>query len=288
MAPQDVTVHALAGGSAGASVDLVLFPIDTIKTRLQARKENVAKAALTFRGFYAGLGSAMAGSFPAAAAFFSTYETSKRYLSTELPSLPLPFVHMLSAATADVASCAVRVPFEVVKQRLQAGMHRSSLDAIRTIVKDRGFRGLYAGYSSTVLREIPFDAIEFALYEHLKSSWKAHKQKRQLETWESSVCGSIAGGVAAAVTTPLDVIKTRLMTQSYSSPAGSSIVLYTGVRNALSRILAEEGASALFRGIVPRVIWISGGGAIFFGAYETVLHALKKDADLDSRTPPLE
>ncbi len=50
------------GGGAGLSVDMVLFPLDTIKTRLQS--EQGFYRAGGFRGLYAGVGSAAAGSIP--------------------------------------------------------------------------------------------------------------------------------------------------------------------------------------------------------------------------------
>jgi solute carrier family 25 (mitochondrial S-adenosylmethionine transporter), member 26 len=160
---------------------------------------------------------------------------------------------MLAAAAGDVSSSTVRVPFEVVKQRLQSGINKTSAQAVRAIFAQQGVRGFFTGYSSLVLRELPFDAIQFPLYELLKLQWAKRSSKGQIETWQSSLCGSAAGGVAAAVTTPLDVVKTRLMTQVAPGPGGSA--KYTGIVQALGRIAREEGASGLFAGIVPRVMW---------------------------------
>ncbi len=55
--------------------------------------------------------------------------------------------------------------FQVVKQQMQIGLHRSTGDTVRSILRSDGVRGFYAGYLSTVIREIPFDALEFAIYE---------------------------------------------------------------------------------------------------------------------------
>jgi hypothetical protein len=60
-----------AGGIAGTSVDVALFPIDTIKTRLQA-PEGFLKAG-GFRGVYNGIGAAAAGSAPGGTLTFSPY-----------------------------------------------------------------------------------------------------------------------------------------------------------------------------------------------------------------------
>jgi solute carrier family 25 S-adenosylmethionine transporter 26 len=98
----------------------------------------------------------MAGSFPGAATFWTAYETVKAIATPITGAGAAP---LIAAAAADVAVVGIRNPFEVVKQQLQSGMHRSTRDAVRAILKSDGFAGFYAGYSSTVLREIPFDAI---------------------------------------------------------------------------------------------------------------------------------
>ena len=63
---------------------------------------------------------------------------------------------------------------------------------------------------TTVMREIPFSAIQFPLYEGAKKAW-GNWQGHPVNTLQASLCGSVCGGFAAAVTTPLDVTKTRLM-----------------------------------------------------------------------------
>lgn len=104
---------------AGTSVDLLFFPIDTIKTRLQS-PQGFLKAG-GFSGMYKGVGSVMVGSAPGgrngqqfmlflelticfllceAAAFFSTYEMSKQSLSHS--GLLAPANHMLSASVGEV------------------------------------------------------------------------------------------------------------------------------------------------------------------------------------------
>ena len=55
-------MHLQAGGCAGFAVDLVLFPIDTVKTRLQSQ-QGFLKAG-GFRGVYSGLPSVAVGSIP--------------------------------------------------------------------------------------------------------------------------------------------------------------------------------------------------------------------------------
>lgn len=157
----------LSGAAAGMSVDLTLFPLDTIKTRLQASnsKQLLASGKL-FQGVYDGVGPALVASAPACAAFFGAYDTLKRYLSLHIASAPL--VNLLAAAGGDLTQSVVRVPFEVVKQRLQAGVDKTWQDAVSSIMASRGPKGFYVGWAALALRDLPFDIIEFPLYEALK------------------------------------------------------------------------------------------------------------------------
>ncbi|KAA8499634.1 putative S-adenosylmethionine carrier 2, chloroplastic [Porphyridium purpureum] len=259
----------VSGAAAGIAVDMSLFPLDTIKTRLQTR----TPPAELFKGVYAGIKPALIASAPGGAVFFGAYDISKRCASDVLGKL-FPqgdwanVASVIGAIGGDLSSCVVRTPFETVKQLVQAGLYSSGRDAVRGVLAEQGIGGLYTGYLSLVARELPFDMMQFPIYEALKrqrSAYLARRgNKRALKTWESSLCGSCAGAISAAATTPFDVVKTRIMTGEASS-----------VMQGFRVIVAEEGPQALFQGIVPRVLWISLGGAIFFGAYEAVKKTLE-------------
>jgi solute carrier family 25 S-adenosylmethionine transporter 26 len=255
-----------AGALAGLSVDVALFPLDTIKTRLQS-PQGFLKAG-GFEGVYKGVTAAAGGSMPGAALFFCTYETTKPIFERLLNNGAQ--AQMVAASVAETMACLVRVPTEVVKQRMQTGMEKSALEAVPKIIKNEGIGGIYAGFGVTVMREIPFSAIQFPIYERLKDMW-SDAQGHRVAPWQSAACGSFAGGVAAAVTTPLDVIKTRLMLG-----ADSSGVAYQGAFDVYSKVVKNEGFGTLFSGIQPRVMWISIGGFVFFGAYEGAKSMLMK------------
>jgi solute carrier family 25 (mitochondrial S-adenosylmethionine transporter), member 26 len=122
--------------------------------------------------------------------------------------------HMTAASCGELAACIIRVPTEVVKQRAQAMKEHSSLSALKEILSARHesvFRGLYRGFGITIMREIPFTMIQFPLYEAMKR-WRATRTgKAKVNALEAGVCGCIAGGIGAGFTTPLDVLKTRIM-----------------------------------------------------------------------------
>lgn len=286
--PTSFWTALVAGGLAGTSVDVALFPIDTMKTRLQSPQGFLQAGG--FRGIYNGLGAAAAGSAPGAALFFSTYETAKPILldymmtngdvdgddSSQIQSRQQhPAIsHMLAASLGEAAACLVRVPTEVIKAKMQTDpQHASSLRNTFAMVLNETHGGspissitggLYRGYGITLLREIPFAMIQFPIYEYLKVYWAdQYRNGVAVNPVQAAACGSFSGGIAAALTTPLDVIKTRLMLGADKHGA-----LYHGVGDVVKRTLSMEGYGVFWSGIQPRVVWISIGGFVFFGAYE--------------------
>lgn len=247
----------IAGGTAGVTVETALYPIDTIKTRLQVARTG---GGVNFKGLYAGLSSNLVGVLPASAIFVGVYEPLKAKLLNVFPPNMSVAAHLTSGAAGGAAASLIRVPTEVIKQRMQTGQFSSAVGAVRTILAREGVKGLFAGYGSFLLRDLPFDAIQFAIYEQLKITVKK-AVKRDLRDSETAVVGALAGAFTGAVTTPLDVIKTRLMTQGTTGQ-------YKGIIDCILKTSAEEGASALFKGVGPRVLWIGIGGSIFFGVLE--------------------
>ncbi|KAI0015625.1 mitochondrial carrier domain-containing protein [Xylariomycetidae sp. FL0641] len=277
----------LAGGIAGTTVDLSLYPLDTLKTRLQSSSGFLASGG--FRGVYRGVGSALVGSAPGAAFFFCTYEGVKSYMSSHRSSVlgsagaggSGAVDHMLAATLGEVAACAVRVPTEVVKQRAQAGQHGGSSWASLRAILAHPYPGhsplhrftniwleLYRGWGITVLREVPFTVIQFPLWEALKA-WGRRRRgggpAMEVGAVESALYGSVSGAVAAGITTPLDVLKTRVMLSRERA----------GVLSVLRALLRDHGVRPFFAGIGPRVAWISAGGAIFLGSYQWAVNALE-------------
>ncbi len=255
-------VALLSGAFAGLSVDITLFPLDTLKTRLQSERGLFKSGG--FHRLWAGIGPVFVGSAPGAATFFLAYEAGKSSLFPGVTSDPI-VTHMLSAALGEVCACVIRVPTEVVKQRMQVSAKgTASLGVLKSAVKAEGVFGLFRGYRTTVMREVPFSLIQMPLWEWMKTTWASKSQAKQITPIQSALCGALAGGFSAALTTPLDVVKTRIMlADSNSQLAKSQSVLL-----ALRMVLQERGFSGLFSGIVPRVAWISIGGALFLGVYD--------------------
>uniref|UniRef100_A0A0K0DJR0 S-adenosylmethionine mitochondrial carrier protein n=1 Tax=Angiostrongylus cantonensis TaxID=6313 RepID=A0A0K0DJR0_ANGCA len=255
---EDLVRWLVCGAGAGLAVDLGLYPLDTMKTRLQSKQGFVAAGG--FRNLYRhdGMGPVAVGSAPGAALFFLNYRLLNSLFSEESA-----FCHAVSASFAEAVACLVRVPTEIVKQRLQASNHERGLRQVcREIYRSGRVFGFYRGYLSTIAREIPFSVIEFPLWEFLKTT-VASRKGTDCSPLEGAACGSIAGSFAAAITTPFDVAKTRIMlSNSEKTPT---------IWCTLKEVYSHAGFLALFSGITPRVLWMAAGGFIFFGVYETAL-----------------
>ncbi|KAE8350611.1 mitochondrial carrier domain-containing protein [Aspergillus coremiiformis] len=308
------TRSLISGAVAGLTVDCSLYPLDTIKTRLQRARHHIPSAPSTslslrqtIRGIYAGLPSVLFGSAPSAASFFIVYDGVKRSLlpasRSETPSRThIILTHSLASSMGEVAACAVRVPTEVVKQRAQAGLFGgSSLLALKDILAlrhpdaSRGVRGgygqvvreLYRGAGITIAREIPFTVLQFTMWESMKEAYARRMQHTsksssgsfvdQVPASTSAMFGSVAGAIAAGLTTPLDVIKTRVMLARRGDGADGGRVRIKNVVQDISR----EGIGAFWRGIGPRVAWIGIGGAVFLGSYQWAWNALERQDRLD-------
>ncbi|XP_059642356.1 S-adenosylmethionine carrier 1, chloroplastic/mitochondrial isoform X2 [Cornus florida] len=223
---------------------------------------------IVLKGLYSGLAGNLAGVLPASAMFVGVYEPTKQKLLRIFPENLSAVAHLTAGAIGGLAASLIRVPTEVVKQRMQTRQFASAPDAVRLIVSREGFKGLYAGYGSFLLRDLPFDAIQFCLYEQLRIGYKL-AAKRDLNDPENAIIGAFAGALTGAITTPLDVIKTRLMVQGSGNQ-------YKGIFDCVQTIIREEGPPALLKGIGPRVLWIGIGGSIFFGVLESTKRLLSE------------
>lgn len=297
----------VAGACAGLFVDLSLYPIDTVKTRLQSKEGFLATGG--FNNVYKGLSAMAVGSVPGGAAFFFGYDTAKRsFLSLAAPlgapsgieptSIAItPSVMACQAAAAvcgECLACCIRVPVEMVKQQMQAGHHATITSVLRNVTNNTatpvvvprdsvaavpsppirlsGVHHLFRGMPIMLMRELPFSVIQMSLYESLKAEMRASTD-HPYASLSLPFCGAFSGGCAAFLTTPLDVLKTRIML--FRRGPGQEKVSIRYVLDELIREPARSGdrfgyAQRFFRGASTRVLWISLGGSIFFGTYEFV------------------
>ena len=226
----------LAGGFGGTFGDMFMHSLDTVKTRQQGdpnippKYTSLGSSYYTIlrqegvrRGLYGGWLPALLGSFPGTVIFFGTYEFSKRHMIDA--GVQPHIAYLTSGFFGDLGASIVYVPSEVLKTRLQlqgryqnpyfhSGYnYRGTVDAARTIVRYEGAAALFHGYKATLYRDLPFSALQFMFWEQAKSWARQWKQSRDIGLPLDFLTGAGAGGLAGAMTCPLDVVKTRLQTQ---------------------------------------------------------------------------
>ncbi|CAB4281116.1 unnamed protein product [Prunus armeniaca] len=297
----------LWGAIAGAFGEGMMHPVDTVKTRIQSQAMLTASknpksilqmvravwVADGLRGFYRGIAPGVTGSLATGATYFGVIESTKKWIEESHPSLGGHWAHFIAGAVGDTLGSFVYVPCEVMKQRMQVqgtltswssvmmkdnismkpslqmyGYYTGMFQAGCSILKEQGLKGLYAGYWSTLARDVPFAGLMVVFYEGLKDLTEYGKQNyirdpnfRINSSVEGLILGGLAGGFSAYLTTPLDVVKTRLQIQG-------STLRYNGWLDAIRSIWMVEGARGMFRGSIPRITWYIPASALTFMAVE--------------------
>uniref|UniRef100_A0A0E0MBH0 EF-hand domain-containing protein n=1 Tax=Oryza punctata TaxID=4537 RepID=A0A0E0MBH0_ORYPU len=265
-----VLKSALAGGLASALSTSVMHPIDSMKTRVQASSLSFPDLVSTLpqvglRGLYRGSIPAILGQFSSHGLRTGIFEASKLVLKSVAPTLPDIQVQSLSSFCSTILGTAVRIPCEVLKQRLQAGIFNNVGEAIVGTMQKDGPKGFFRGTGATLCREVPFYVAGMCLYAEAKKAAQ-HVLNRDLEPWETIAVGALSGGLAAVVTTPFDVMKTRMMTAPPGTPVSMQLIVFSILRN--------EGPLGLFKGAIPRFFWIAPLGAMNFAGYELAKKAM--------------
>ncbi|KAL0333170.1 UNVERIFIED_CONTAM: Mitoferrin [Sesamum angustifolium] len=219
-------------------------------------------------GLYRGIAAMGLGAGPAHAVYFSVYESSKKFLSIGNPNNAM--VHAASGVFATVASDAVITPMDVVKQRLQlkGSPYKGVVDCVKRVVREEGFGAFYASYRTTVLMNAPFTAVHFATYEAAKRGLMMEVSRGDDESLlVHATAGAAAGALAAAVTTPLDVVKTQLQCQGV---CGCDRFSSSSMRDVIEAIVKRDGYGGVMRGWIPRMLFHAPAAAICWSTYEAV------------------
>ncbi|OIT36639.1 PREDICTED: protein MITOFERRINLIKE 1, chloroplastic [Nicotiana attenuata] len=291
-------IGAASGGIAGAFTYVCLHPLDTIKTKLQTKGASeiysgtIDAFVKTFQskgilGFYSGVSAVIVGSTASSAVYFGTCEFGKSILS-KFPQYPSVLIPPTAGAMGNIVSSAIMVPKELITQRMQAGAKGRSWQVLMRILEKDGILGLYSGYTVTLLRNLPAGVLSYSSFEYLKAAVLSNTKRERLEPFQSVCCGALAGAISASITTPLDVVKTRLMTQVVHSEAANkaAAAMVTGVSATVKQILKEEGWVGFTRGMGPRVLHSACFSALGYFAFETarltILDQYLKHKELES------
>lgn len=242
--------HMVAGSFAGFVEHAGMYPVDWIKTHMQANRHASSQDMSRFvqkqslRTMYRGVTAVFAGVVPAHSAYFSIYEVAKERFGANKRGHH-PMAAAASGAVATISHDLVMTPLDVVKQRMQLGVYSGVLQAMKSMIKHEGISSLYLSLPTTILMNIPAASVNVAVNESCR---RFLNPSGDFDMRTFFISGTIAGGIAGAVTNPLDVIKTRLQTQTLGCDGCGAIfqggVETTSAAGAGSAASSSGGSSA--------------------------------------------
>lgn len=252
-----------------------------------------------FQGVYAGLGPTLVMGVPNTVLYFITYDELSTYLGSVSES---SFVAAFAGASARIVASVTTAPLELIRTRQAARVGAAEpaigmLAEFKTMIRRDGFFSLYKGLSPTLFRDVPFSAIYWLSIERLRKIWRDSKGDIEISAWQQGgqalVNGSISGMIAAACTTPLDVVKTLRQVESRSAKVEPAFgghqgaVIYnmkanghhaTGTFPIMQSIVKNEGFSGLWRGNQARMIKVAPACAVMIASYELGKRFLTEEA----------
>lgn len=267
-------VKSFVAGSFSGTCSTILFqPLDLIKTRIQSpvaigqAPSGVVTVFINvirnerLLGMWKGLAPSLSRTVPGIGVYFSSLHWLRsNYGSTDPP--PLESVCMGGLARS--VSGLTMLPFTVIKTRFESGQfaYRSVVQALVTIHRTEGMRGLFSGLSATLLRDAPFSGLYLMFYTQLK---KYTSTLEVIDPQNAAVhfsCGILAGGLASFMTQPADVVKTHM--QLYPDK-------YKQFHKVVFFVYERDGWRGFLRGVVPRTMRRSLMAAMAWTVYEQIM-----------------
>lgn len=276
------------GGLASIVAELGTFPLDTTKTRLQIqgqkldqkyarlRYSGMTDALLQiskqegFKALYSGISSAILRQATYGTIKFGTYYTLKKATTDKWGTDDLVIINVICAALAGAISSAIANPTDVVKVRMQVTGVESNLSlfgCFQDVYYHEGIRGLWRGVGPTAQRAAVIAAVELPIYDYSKSKFMNLLGDSVSNHFLSSFIASMGSAVAS---TPIDVVRTRLMNQRRTRTVGGRLPphIYAGSIDCLLQTVKNEGFLALYKGFIPTWFRMGPWNIIFFITYE--------------------
>lgn len=288
-----IPVKLLSAGTAGCVADLVTFPLDTAKVRLQIQGE--AKSALNgqkakFRGvfgtiftmwktegprsLYSGLVAGLHRQMTFASVRIGLYDTMKQFYTRGSDNVGIGS-RLLAGCTTGAMAVAFAQPTDVVKVRFQAQSrgpesgavkrYNSTLEAYKVIARDEGIKGLWKGCLPNIARNSIVNCSELVTYDIIKELILKHRL--MTDNMPCHFTAAFAAGFCTTiVASPVDVVKTRYM----NSTPGQ----YSGAINCALTMLIEEGPTSFYKGFMPSFLRLGSWNIVMFVSYEQIKRAV--------------
>uniref|UniRef100_UPI0037E6FDE0 dicarboxylate carrier UCP2-like n=1 Tax=Semicossyphus pulcher TaxID=241346 RepID=UPI0037E6FDE0 len=286
-------VKVFSAGTAGCVADLVTFPLDTAKVRLQIQGETKSSSGgqkakyrgvfgtiLTMvktegpRSLYSGLVAGLHRQMSFASVRIGLYDTMKQFYTRGSDNAGIG-VRLLAGCTTGAMAVALAQPTDVVKVRFQAQVrlpesgsvkrYNSTIDAYKTIARDEGFRGLWKGCLPNITRNAIVNCSELVTYDIIKEQILKHNL--MTDNMPCHFTAAFAAGFCTTiVASPVDVVKTRYM----NSRPGQ----YSGALNCAFTMLINEGATSFYKGFMPSFLRLGSWNIVMFVSYEQIKRAV--------------
>ncbi|KAM9857407.1 mitochondrial brown fat uncoupling protein 1 [Aulostomus maculatus] len=285
--PPPLGVKMASAGAAACIADLVTFPLDTAKVRLQIQGEKAAVEAaknIRYRGvfgtistmirtegprsLYNGLVAGLQRQVCFASIRIGLYDNVKDFYTGGKDN-PGVLVRILAGCTTGAMAVSFAQPTDVVKVRFQAQMnldgvarrYKGTMQAYKHIFQNEGLRGLWKGTLPNITRNALVNCTELVTYDLIKEAILRHKlMSDNLPCHFVSAFG--AGFVTTVIASPVDVVKTRYM----NSPPGQ----YKSAINCAWTMLTKEGPTAFYKGFVPSFLRLGSWNVVMFVSFEQI------------------
>ncbi|XP_064206944.1 dicarboxylate carrier SLC25A8-like [Anguilla rostrata] len=285
------TIKFFGAGTAGCIADLITFPLDTAKVRLQIQGE--AKAVdgakgVKYRGvfgtiatmvrtegprsLYNGLVAGLQRQMSFASVRIGLYDSMKQFYTRGSENASI-VSRLMAGCTTGAMAVAIAQPTDVVKVRFQAQVrpadgvkrYNGTMDAYRTIARDEGIRGLWKGCMPNITRNAIVNCAELVTYDIIKELiLKYDLMTDNLPCHFTAAFG--AGWCTTIVASPVDVVKTRFM----NSTPGQ----YSNAINCAVTMLTKEGPTAFYKGFMPSFLRLGSWNIVMFVSYEQIKRAM--------------
>ena len=264
---------------------MAVYPPMLLKTRMQTQEAQATMVATArqvlakegLRGLYRGALAVSIGVIPTQSIYVTALELSRTRVRRALDGLTgFPQIErmMATAVAGGLASCSsavLGVPLDVVTQRMQIAEGPAGRlgQVVNDIWRAQGLRGFYRGYFASLVVYAPTSSVWWTTYSNTcVLLGKDDRDSYAATMWRSSLAGCTAGVTAAVCTNPLDVLKTRLQTQSVT---GSRTYWQLG-----RDLFAREGWRGFFRGASARCASMAPISVMMILSYETVKRLARK------------
>jgi solute carrier family 25 carnitine/acylcarnitine transporter 20/29 len=274
-------VKDTASGFVGGAVQvLVGQPFDLVKVRLQTGQFSTPLEAFTQTlknegplAFYKGTAAPLIGVGACVSVQFYAFHEAKRRLMVHYNSkdLTLPQFYV-AGSVAGLTNSFVAGPVEQLRILLQTqktANYRGPIDATRQIIAAQGIRGFYRGLNVTFLREAQAYGVWFLTFEYLMHRTIRSGVKREdIPAWKLMFYGAIAGEMLWLSSYPLDVVKSKIQSDSFKNPQ------YRGAIDATVKTFKQSGFLGFWRGVVPTLLRATPASASTFASVELTLRLL--------------